>query len=312
MYRLSNNEFIPRLNCSYCHIEGEKTGNIYQPNYFTFPIGKVSVEKDLCNNITLRRCPQCSMLYKDNVIKVQSQAKIYEHSSQRYSYNPSNKYILRKIKTIKELTHMENSHLLDIGCHTGDFLKLARAEGLRTSGADYSDTAYAGHEAFISENFYKGLIEEIQLPDNCFDFITAWDVFEHFYDVKAALQKIYTAIKPGGYLLLETGNVSSLGARLMSPNYWWYVCGLTHLNFFDASSIRYILNDTGFTVKNTEKVYHKSIASLNTIDFLKRINKCFAFSLSSSIYKYITGLMGKSSGAAALPCKDHLFVIARK
>ncbi|MCK5472415.1 MAG: class I SAM-dependent methyltransferase [Planctomycetes bacterium] len=311
-YELSQSAFKQRPDCAYCHIPGDKIGPIYQPNFFTFPVGKVSVEKDLYNNINLRKCKQCGLLYKDAVVMVEVQAQIYKESNHRYNYKATNKYITRKVEIIRQMCKKENSHLLDIGCHTGDFLKLARAAGFKTSGADYSDTAYLGHEAVVSESFYKGLIEEVQFPDNCFDFITAWDVFEHLYDVSNALKKIYTALKPGGYLFIETGDVSSFGARLRSPNNWWYVCGLGHFNFFDIGCIRRILGDAGFDGITAERVRHKSIGDLNLLEYGQQLCKSMAFSVSPKAYKYIMGLMSKSGGGTAFPCKDHIFVIAQK
>ena len=312
LHELSQSAFAKRPNCAYCHIPGDTTGPIFLPNFFCFPIGKVKVDKEAYSNINLRKCAKCGLLYKDAVVTAEELSQIYKESGHRYNYKATNKYVTRKIEIIRQMCNEENPHLLDIGCHTGDFLKLAQSAGFRTSGADYSDTANAGSQNFVDEDFYNGLVEDVQFRSNHFDVITAWDVFEHLYDVETALKKIYAALKPGGYLFIETGDVSSLGARLRSPNNWWYVCGLAHFNFFDIGCIRQILSDIGFVGITTERVWHKSIGDLNIFQFFKRLLKSSVFCMSPRIFKYVADLMGRSGGGGAFPCKDHIFVYAQK
>ncbi len=314
-YELQATAFEQRPNCAYCHLTGEILGQIYLPNFLQYPVGKVTTEKSLCNKFKLRKCRQCGLLYKDPAISREAQVQIYKQSNNLYNYTSSNKYILRRLKIIREMVREENPHLLDIGCHRGDFLKLVRSVGFRTSGIDYSDSAYANHKTFIDMNFYKDFIEDVRFPTSAFDVITAWDVFEHFYDVKIALKKVHNALKPGGYLFLETGNASSFPAklaRLRSVNYWGYASGLTHLNFFDISSIKYVLDNMGFGVVAVKKVYHKGIGNLNMIQFLRQLLTGSLFYISPKAYRYIANLMDKSDGGISFPWKDHIFVIARK
>ncbi len=312
IYNLPESTFEQRTNCPYCHLIGEITGQVYIPNFLRYPIGKVTVAKTLRNNFNIRRCRQCGQLYKDLVISREAQIQIYGPNNQMYNYNSSNKYVMRKIRMIREMVRERNPHILDIGCHTGDFLKLAQSAGFRTSGFDYSDAAHANHKSFIDMNFYKDFIEDVQFPTSTFDVITAWDVFEHFYDVEIALKKIYDTLKPGGYLFLETGNTSSLPAKLKSVNCWGYTLSLTHLNFFDTSSIKYVLNSEGFSVVAAEKVYHKGIANLNVSQFSKQLLASLLFCISPKIYRHIVNSMGKGISGIHFLWKDHIFVIARK
>lgn len=309
---LTSNEFERRETCAYCHdCSSNVIGQIYLPNFFVFPIGKVKLNQ-LSSNIYLLKCRNCGLSYKDFVISKETQVQIYRGSKEYYNYLSTNRYILQNLQIIKKMSRGKKQHILDIGCHTGLFLRLAQEAGFKTSGIDYSDTAYAEHRDFIDMDYYKGFLEDIQLPANNFDIITAWDVFEHFYDVRVALQKIYYSLKPGGYLLLETGNVSSFPANLGSVNNWWYVSGLAHFNFFDASSIRYILNDMNFRIIIIDRVYHKSIDGMGATQISKELFKSLVFYISPTVYRYLSKLKGTSGEAARLPWKDHIFVVAQK
>jgi SAM-dependent methyltransferase len=43
-------------------------------------------------------------------------------------------------------------------------------------------------------------LKEAKLPARAFDFVTAMDVFEHLFDPVAAIEELWTAMKPGGYI----------------------------------------------------------------------------------------------------------------
>lgn len=184
--------------------------------------------------------------------------------------------------------------------------------GFETSGLDCSDVAYAEYRNFVNRYYYRGFLEDVQLPPNTFDIITAWDVFEHFYDLGTALRKIYCSLRLGGYLFLETGNVSSFPAKLRSPNNWWYVSGLAHFNFFDTFSIRYILNNMNFKIITIDKVYHKSIHAIEPIRISIVVLKSLMFCISPKVYRYLSKLKGTSGKPVRLPWKDHIFIIAKK
>ena len=201
---------------------------------------------------------------------------------------------------------------MDIGCHAGLFLRIAQEMGFKTSGLDCSDVAHAEYRNFVNMCYYKGFLEDVQLPADAFDIMTAWDVFEHFYDLEAALRRIYYSLRSRGYLFLETGNVSSFPAKLRPPNNWWYVSGLAHFNFFDTFSIRYILNNMNFRIITIDRVYHKSIDGIGPIRVSRALLKSLVFCISPKIYRYLSKLKGTSGEAAILPWKDHIFVIAQK
>lgn len=92
---------------------------------------------------------------------------------------------------------------LDFGSGVGAGALLFAAHGLQTTLADISSAALR----FSAWRFgvrklpagYVDLKHE-QLPSECFDFITAMDVFEHLSDPAEAVEKLWNALTPGGFL----------------------------------------------------------------------------------------------------------------
>lgn len=289
---------------------------VYVPGFFHSPAGRIKLDKVLSANIKLLKCQSCGLLYKDLVPSRETIIRAYtvfgqDDNRTKWRDKSSSKQLMHRIQIVKRISK-EQQHILDVGCGTGLFLRLAQQAGFRTSGLDPSHAVYAKHRDFVNASYYLGFLEDVPIPASTFDLITAWDVFEHFYDVSTALRKIYRGLKPGGYLLLETGNVSSFPAKLRLANNWWYISLLEHFNFFDESSIRYILNDMGFRVKMVMRTYHKSLDTLSTSRMFVILLKSLVFYVSPPLYRYLAILMGGSGGAAKLPWKDHILVVAHK
>jgi len=81
--------------------------------------------------------------------------------------------------------------LLDVGCGTGFLLKAAAERGLETYGIDISEEAVkiSGKISPDSE-VIEGKGEEINLPDNYFDYVTCIGALEHFINMEKGIDEI--------------------------------------------------------------------------------------------------------------------------
>ena len=56
-------------------------------------------------------------------------------------------------------------------------------------------------EKNINATFTTGFGEDLPYPDNSFDFIVSYDVFEHVRDLRIVMGEVSRVLKPGGRLL---------------------------------------------------------------------------------------------------------------
>ncbi len=89
-------------------------------------------------------------------------------------------------------------------------------------------------------------IEDINGMGN-FDLLTSFELLEHLFDPASFIKKVYTLLKPGGLLLLTTLNCKGFDILLL-----WdkskSIIPPHHLNFFNPSSMRHLLERSGFEV----------------------------------------------------------------
>jgi 2-polyprenyl-3-methyl-5-hydroxy-6-metoxy-1,4-benzoquinol methylase len=92
---------------------------------------------------------------------------------------------------------------LDFGAGVGAGGLLFAAHGLQTTLADISSSLLRFSAWRLSLRKLPGQYLDLRsspLPSESFDFITAMDVFEHLTDPVETVEKLWNALKPGGFL----------------------------------------------------------------------------------------------------------------
>jgi SAM-dependent methyltransferase len=78
-----------------------------------------------------------------------------------------------------------------------------------------------------------------------FDFVTMFHVLEHLPDPRMALSFVKGLLKPGGMLILQVPNVSSLQARLFG-NRWYGLDVPRHVINYTPEALEHLLREEGF------------------------------------------------------------------
>ena len=130
------------------------------------------------------------------------------------------KYFDHQIATTKSLSQFkEGMKALDIGAGLGKCMISLRSAGYDVYGFEPSVTFYqkAIDEMKIPQDRLKcGMIEEVDYPENFFDFITFGAVLEHLYDPAAAIEKSLKWLKPGGLIHIEVPSSNYLIPKIFN------------------------------------------------------------------------------------------------
>lgn len=138
--------------------------------------------------------------------------------------------------------------LLDIGCSSGLFLSLARRKGFSCSGMDVSEEAVQAARGQYGLDVRKGSIGSDIWHEEKFDFVTMFHVLEHMADPEGALRYARNLLRPGGGLILQVPNFSSVQARIFGRR-WYGLDVPRHLINFTPPGFELLLTAAGLKVK---------------------------------------------------------------
>jgi ubiquinone/menaquinone biosynthesis C-methylase UbiE len=97
--------------------------------------------------------------------------------------------------------------VLEIGCGKGRMLSFLNKQGLEVTGLDLdADALRQCRESFPNLQVHQGSGDDLPFPNEAFDLVLSFDVFEHIKDSNKHLQEVIRVLKPGGQYLLQTPN----------------------------------------------------------------------------------------------------------
>lgn len=135
--------------------------------------------------------------------------------------------------------------LLDVGSAAGFFMDEARIKHWDVHGIDVSPEMSSWARDRLGLDVETGAFQLTDYPAGSFDAVTMWDYIEHSIDPAGDFAKAGEMLRPGGVLLLSTGDAASLVARLSGAR--WHLLTPRHHNyFFTVSALRRYLRDHGF------------------------------------------------------------------
>lgn len=201
------------------------------------------------NGYTGRKCAQCGLIYVSPRPSPEEIAALYEHDRAHFSLashlagSRGNRLGARHtIRIIRNF--IRKGSVLEIGAGTGYFLHEARRAGFEVF-ANELNPALAGHIAkHFSIPCSSEPLHDSLFGNRRFDIIYHRDVLSHFYDPIAEFDTMHALLKPGGFLVFETGNGGDI-----SPEYFPLFESFQfpdHLFFFSEPNIRELLRKSGF------------------------------------------------------------------
>jgi len=143
--------------------------------------------------------------------------------------------------------------LLDVGCSRGLFVEAAVGLGFQAEGVEPAPHVAAAARA-AGLNVHTGLLDAQGFPGESFDAVTLFEVVEHLKDPGSLLRECCRVLKPGGIILLSTGNAMSWTVTAMGARWDYFQIALDggHISFFNPESIRRLAENSGFTVERIQ------------------------------------------------------------
>lgn len=171
-------------------------------------------------------------------------------------YHLVKKYtLIQKLNLINSFKTTEKK-LLDVGCGTGDFLKICKNDNWKTIGIEPNESAKKiaknklGEEAVLYTN-----INEIK--NLKFDVITLWHVLEHVSDLEFYISKLKSLLKPNGFLVIAVPNYKSFDAKYYKQ-FWAAFDVPRHLWHFSKKSISLLFQNEKFMLIKILPMYFDS------------------------------------------------------
>lgn len=201
-------------------------------------------------------CKNCSFKFttprpsKDNLVKYYDSPAYISHTST--GNNPINlAYKVARFFTLKNKLRIVHSFsnkgkIMDMGCGTGDFLKVCRENRWEVTGVEPNEKARQSAEKKLSNTILKDIFE-VQQPDG-FDAITLWHVLEHVEELSETLQQLRKLLRKNGQIFVAVPNANAYDAKIYKEHWAAYDVP-RHLYHFDQKSIKYLMNDHKLKIK---------------------------------------------------------------
>ena len=154
----------------------------------------------------------------------------------------------KKLRLINSFSSDEKT-LLDIGCGTGDFLKISKEDKWLVTGIEPNDEARTIANQKTNNRAHKNEYL-LQLKENSFDVITLWHVLEHLPDLEEQIAVFKKLLKENGTLIIAVPNYKSFYA--MYYNEFWAAYDVPrHLWHFSEKSMEKLFSQKSMHVLKT-------------------------------------------------------------
>lgn len=222
----------------------------------------VFIERDRLHHIDgifyLVRCRQCGLMYLNPRPTLEEMRRYYPRDYHAYKIDNRLSLIARldyhygiskRCRAVIAHTGLKGGRILDIGCATGNFLDAMRRRGnWEPYGVEIDVEAANYGKEYLGLNVFAGTLADAHYPNDFFDVVTLWNVFEHLHQPQATLVEINRITRNGGWLIISLPNPDCIEAKIFG-RYWAGLDAPRHLYIYSRHTLRQALARVGFVVK---------------------------------------------------------------
>jgi len=202
-----------------------------------------SFSPENCKTFRVVRCTRCSHVFcaplPSGIVGSYRDVIDDEYLKHAESRRLSADAVLRTVEG-----YAPGKRLLDVGCATGDFLDVARTRGYAAEGLELSTWSCNIARGRGHTVHQEPLAAFAARETARFDLVSLIGVIEHFSDPRAEMANLAALVRPGGLVVIWTGDSNALLPRALGRR-WWYWQG-QHIQFFTHRSLSRLVEDAGF------------------------------------------------------------------
>lgn len=262
---MSTRAFVSRTDCALCATQSRPHQRrlTYSPEDMAG--FQTASEKHLASvDFRLLSCARCGFQWTSPQPSDTRLAELYAAASDDYfaplgECSPARRSLFARVARGLRTSGVTGGRLLDLGCGTGGALAAFR-DTFQLFGVEPSPWAARMAGEATGASVHVGDLISAGHPAAHFDAVTAFDVVEHLPDPLRTLREVRRVLRPGGMLVVETGDVGSLNARL-AGSHWYYVLLPGHLSFFSRTTIAAALEAAGFSSVTSHRTHHGALTA---------------------------------------------------
>lgn len=212
------------------------------------------------NGFDLVQCEHCSLLYLGNMPSTELRMtemeaghfaggqRVIDAARQEASEQALDQRFRSYLKLASR--HVTGGRWLDIGCGSGTLLALARSNGFEAEGIELTSERYEAAAA-NGLTVHNVPVEIIEFPASTFDVISLINVFSHLTNPIGTLAELHRILRPGGVLIVVTGEVS-LGVKRSHVPRWNLG---DHLYFLGEGTMQRLCEQVGLQIADVNRVW---------------------------------------------------------
>jgi len=206
------------------------------------------------------RCCSCGLVFKDSILSEEFFELLYENVDfsnwSTYRLYPTEKPVLQYLNSLPR-----QSKVLDFGCSSGRLLEQANP---RIEKWGFEVNKSAANEASTKGIQIVWDLVDLKSMQQTFNAVLLMDVFEHLANPTALLKDMSGLLKPGGMLVISTGNADCRACQTDIPNFW-YFRSIQHLCMITKQYAETFANQTNLKISGWHESCHYDIAFSNRI-----------------------------------------------
>lgn len=213
-------------------------------------------------------CTYCGLMRTDPM-PTEEELNRYYRDEYRFDYQLAGKgppkfHLVRSLREASSRVETLNDWLkpgarvLDVGCGTGEFLKLAKDRGCEVLGIEPGSSYAAFAQSEYGIDVINGPWQDAELPVGSFDVVTCNQVVEHLRDPMAALTAMSEWLKPEGVAYISVPDMRPNSKPTFERFHFAHIYGFTPETLHVAMAQTGLVAAQKGEMRSTSTVFKKS------------------------------------------------------